>query len=78
MKLLLLISLSLVSFTVAAKKPAKDFGAELLNDVKAEVKKDESTFKKAAPSRAPASIPTPVAEELPLDKKTNQLGKPTW
>ncbi len=78
MKLLLILSISIISFGVAAKKPTKDFGAELLRDVKADVKKDESTFKKPSPSRAPASIPTPISEERPLDKKTNQLGKPVW
>ena len=78
MKFLLILSLSMMTITAFAKKPAKDFGAELLKDVKAEVKNDEATYKKPAASRAPASIPTPVAEEKPLDKKTNQLGKPTW
>lgn len=78
MKFLLLISLIFAATQVQAKKVKSDFGAELLKGVQEDVKKDDSVFKKPAASRAPASIPTAVEPERPLDKKTNQLGKPAW
>lgn len=80
----ILFSLTL-STAISAKTTAKSFGAELLNDVKADVKSDDATFRKKSASRAPASVkPTPISMEEEqkqnekLEKNLNQIGKPSW
>lgn len=85
MKHLFVLSLCLMPFSVSAAKSTADFGKALLDDMKVEVSKDDGAYKKAAPSRAPASLPaSPMQldheqkQNEKLNKNLNQIGKPTW
>ena len=84
MKLILIITL-IISATAQAE-PAKILSAELLKGVSADVKKDDSAFRKTSPFRAPASVDASPNEILIEEQKSqekiqrnlNQLGKPSW
>lgn len=85
MKLFIILSVLTLSTAISAKTTAKSFGAELLNDVKADVESDDATFRKKSASRAPASVkPTPISMEKEqkkngkIEKNLNQIGKPSW
>lgn len=87
MKSLLFLALVCSAAAFAKKPTSKNVGADLLKEVSADVKKDDSVFQKQGPSRGPASVqeasPTEVlirdqkASEK-IDRNMNQIGKPSW
>lgn len=74
-----ILSLSLSAF---AKPTAKDFNRSLLDNVKAEIKDENSDqFKKTGITRGPASVKPagPVFHENEkIDKNVRQLGSKNW
>ena len=85
---LFILSISLIfSVSAFAKKGAAGIGAELLKSVKEDVSKDDASFRRPIPSRAPASvIDASTTQKIINEQKSNekihrnmnQIGKPEW
>ena len=84
MKILTLLILCIYSIIAFAAKDASDFSRVLMDDLKTDVKKEDTQFKRKG--RSPASIETSDTAKMldqknnldKTDKNLNQLGPKKW